>query len=91
MDWGREFTEHELKTFKAKKGIKIEFNVTYSPKMNGIAQRTNSLIVTNTRCLLLDSNLDQSLLPNNFETATYLFNQTLSSTLDYDIPLEAWL
>ena len=59
--------------------------------MNGIAEKTNGLIATKARCLLLDSNLDQSFWPNAFETAKYLLNRTPSSTLDYDIPLEAWL
>ena len=58
MDQGREFGVHELEAWQAEKGIKIEFSVAYSPEMNEIAERTNGLIVTKTRCLLLDSNLD---------------------------------
>ncbi len=41
MDQGREYGVHELEAWRAKKGIKIEFSVAYSPEMNGIAERTN--------------------------------------------------
>ena len=83
------FGVHELKVCRAEKSIKIEFIVVYSPDINGIAERTNGLIVTKARCLPSDSNLDQLFWSNAFETATYLLNQTPSSTLDYDIPIEA--
>ncbi len=59
MDQGGEFVVHELEPWKPEKGIKIEFSVAYSPEMNEIAERTNGLIVTKARYLLLDSNLDQ--------------------------------
>ena len=57
MDQGRKFGVHELKSWQTKKSIKIKYTVAYSPEMNGIADKTNDLIVTKTRCLLLDFNL----------------------------------
>lgn len=57
---GREFGVCELETRRAEKDIKIEFSIAYSLEMNGIAERTNSLIILKACCLLLDSNMDQS-------------------------------
>ena len=57
--------------------------------MNGIAEKITGLIFTKAHYLLLDSNLDRSFWLNALHTIRYLLNQTLSSILDYDIPLEA--
>ena len=91
MDQGKEFGIQELEAWRAKKGIKIEFSVADSPKINGIAEKTNSLIVSKARCLLFDSNLGQSFWPEAFDTAVYLLNRTLFASLAYDIPLEEFL
>ena len=91
MDQGREFGVQELEAWRAEKGIKIEFSVAYSPEMNGIAERTNGLIVSKARCLLFDSNLGQSFWPEAFDTAVYLLNRTPSASLAHNIPLEEFL
>ena len=88
MDQGREFGIQELEAWRDEKKIKIEFSVAYSPEMNGIAKRTNGLIVSKTRCLLFDSNLDLSFWPEAFDTAVYLLNRTPSASLEHNIPLE---
>lgn len=91
MDQGRKFSVHEIGAWQGEKDIKIELSVWYSPEMNGIAKRTKSLIVIKTSWFLQESNLNNSFWPSTFKTAIYLLNQTLSSTLDYDISLETWL
>ena len=88
IDQGREFGVRELEAWRAEKSIKIEYTVAYSPEINGIAEKTNSLIVTKAYCLLLDSNMDQSFWPETFDTAVYLFNRTPSASLDYNVPHE---
>ena len=91
MDQGKNFSLHEIQAWLEEQDIKIEFNILYSPEMNGIAKRTNYLIVIKTSCLLQESNLDSLFWPSTFMTAIYLLNQTSSFTLDYDIPLETCL
>ena len=59
--------------------------------MNEIAERTNGLIVTKARGLLLDSNLPQSFWPEVFDTTVYLLNRLLSTSLDYNVPFEEFL
>lgn len=91
MDQGRKFGVYDLEAWKAEKGIKIEFSVAYSPEMNGIAERTNGLIVNKACCPLFDSNLDQSFWTEAFDTAVYLPNRTPSASLAHNIPLEEFL
>lgn len=88
MDQGIEFDVWELEDWQVKKGIKIEYTVVYSPEINGIAERTNGLIITKTRCLLLDSKLPQSFWPEAFDTAIYLFNRTPFASWENNIPFE---
>ena len=59
--------------------------------MNGIAERTNDLIVTKARCLLLDFSLSQYFWLEAFDTAVYLLNCLLSTSLDYNVSLEEFL
>ena len=74
MDQSREFEIQELEAWQAKKRIKIKFNVAYFPKMNGITEKINSLIVSKACCLLFDFNLSQFFWPETFDTAVYLLN-----------------
>ena len=61
--------------------------------MNGIAERTNGLVASKARCLLLDAatNIGQSFWPEAFSTAIYLLNRSPSTFLKHDCPLAVWL
>lgn len=74
MNQGKKFGVQESKAWQAKKSIKIEFSILYSPKINEIAERTNSLIISKAHYLLFDSNLGQFFWSKAFDTAIYLLN-----------------
>lgn len=71
----------------------MELTVAYSPKINCIIERTNDLVTSKDRCLLLDtpSKISQLLWPEAFNTAIYLLNPSLLSFLKYNCPLAVWL
>ena len=91
MNQARKFGVCKLESCQAEKGIKIEYIVTYSPKINGIAKKTNGLIVTKARCLLLESNLSQSFWLEAFNIAVYLLNRLPFINLDYNVFLKKFL
>lgn len=61
--------------------------------MNGIAKRTNGLVASKARCLLLDapSKIGQSFWPKAFTTAVYLLNHSALFFFKYDYLLAVWL
>ena len=67
--------------------------MAYSLELDGIAERTNGLIASKARCLLLDtpSKIGQSFWPEAFTTTIYLLNHSPSSFLKHDYPLAVWL
>lgn len=56
--------------------------------MNGIAKKTNSLIVKKACYLLFNSNFNQFFWIKAFNTAVYFLNWILSASLVYNILLE---
>ncbi len=93
LDQGREFGVWNLKSLTKEKGIKVELIVAYSPEINGIAERTNSLIASKTRYLLLNtpSKIGQSFWPEAFTIAVVFLNRSLLSFFKYDCALAVWL
>ena len=91
IDQGREFRVYKLESWRAVKGIKIEYTIAYSPKINRITERINSLIVIKALCLLLNSNLHQFFWPETFDITVYFLNHLLATSLDYKISFKKFL
>lgn len=70
--------EHELKAI----GIKWETTTSYTPEMNGVAERYNGKLLEMSRALLLGSNLPKTLWAELINTSNYLMNRTYHSTID---------
>lgn len=54
LDQSQEFGVQDLESQTKQKGIKLELTVAYNPEINSIAERTNGLIASKAKCLLLD-------------------------------------
>lgn len=59
-DGGKEFVNKTVVGFCRKNGIRFEKTAPYSSNQNGIVERANRTIEDMTRCMLHDSNLDNS-------------------------------
>ena len=70
--------EQELRTI----GIKWETTTSYTPEMNGVAERYNGKLLEMSRALLLGSNLPKTLWAELINTSNFLMNRTYHSTID---------
>ncbi|VVC28089.1 Integrase, catalytic core,Ribonuclease H-like domain [Cinara cedri] len=69
-DNGDKYTSHNFKNLCAQKGIVENHTAPYTPKQNGLAERTNRTIIEKTRLLLFQSGLltkTYTLQENNFK------------------------
>jgi hypothetical protein len=95
MDNGTEYRGKALKAYCSRRGILIEFTVPYTPKQDGVLERTNCIIIEKTRTMiiniierkaklivaLLTDNQLKAIWPEIIKTAVYITNRiaTLSS------------
>ena len=56
-DRGGEFKSHIFGSFCSNHGITQEFTPSYTPQLNGVAERKNRTIMDMVRCMLIDSKL----------------------------------
>ena len=75
MDNGLEFKNHNLIEWCKAKGIKMDWSATYSPQMNGKAERLNRSLLDKTRALLYDSKLEEEMWGEAMQTSAYLLNR----------------
>lgn len=66
-------------------GIKWDYTQSYTPEMNGVAERYNGKLLEMVRSLMFDSKLPKRTWAELFNTANYLLNRTYHSTIK-DIP-----
>lgn len=60
-DNGGEYLSADFSNFLEREGIRHQLTVQYTPQQNGVAERANRTIVEMARCMLIDSNLSESL------------------------------
>ena len=89
-DNGGEFCSSSLREFLSKSGIVHELTAPYCPQQNGVAERTNRLLLEKARCMLLDMCVPNFLWAEAVSTATYLRNRTPSERLQWKTPIELW-
>ena len=71
-------------------GICRQLTVTYTPQQNGVAERKNRKLVEMARCLLLQSNLDDSFWAEAIAIANHIRKRCITRRLDGKTPYELW-
>ncbi|UYV78903.1 hypothetical protein LAZ67_17000189, partial [Cordylochernes scorpioides] len=89
-DNGLEYCNHEFKTRLEQLGIKHELTNTYSPPMNGVAERANRVLLDITRSCLHSAELPQRFWAEAVNTAAYIRNKCYNSALGDKVPDELW-
>lgn len=81
-----EFKSKELDLYLSSKGIKTRYSAPYTPEQNGAAEIINRVLLNKVRALLITSNLPKYLWGEAILTATYLYNRTPNSSIDFKTP-----
>uniref|UniRef100_T1IJB0 Integrase catalytic domain-containing protein n=1 Tax=Strigamia maritima TaxID=126957 RepID=T1IJB0_STRMM len=85
-DRGGEFTSGEFESFLASLGVRIQRTNSYSPEMNGVAERVNRTVLNSIRAMLLGAGLPKPLWAELAITLVYLKNRYPHSRLSNAIP-----
>ncbi|GBN13402.1 Retrovirus-related Pol polyprotein from transposon TNT 1-94 [Araneus ventricosus] len=89
-DNGTEFSADYCEQYLLDEGIEIERTNTYSPEMNGVAQRYNRTIIKLVRALLHESKLPKNLWAEFVNTKNYLRNRFPHKALKGKAQLNVW-
>ncbi|UYV66657.1 hypothetical protein LAZ67_4002469 [Cordylochernes scorpioides] len=89
-DNGLEYCNHEFKTRLEQLGIKHELTNTYSPPMNGVAERANRVLLDITQSCLHSAELPQRFWAEAVNTAAYIRNKCYNNALGDKVPDEFW-
>ena len=87
-DNGTEYTNKRIKTILENKGITHQLSPVYTKEPNGIIERVNRTLTNKVRCLLANSNLPKTLWGEACLAATYLYNRTPHSSINFKTPYE---
>lgn len=89
-DNGMEFCSTEFDNYLLTQGIVHQHTNSYSPQMNGIAERYNRTLIEGVRALLVDSGLPPQLWAELVQTVNHLRNRFPHSKLNHEIPYCRW-
>ena len=81
-----EFKSRELDSYLTNKGINTRYSAPYTPEQNGAAEIINRVLLNKVRALLITSNLPKYLWGEAILTATYLYNRTPNSSINFSTP-----
>jgi transposase InsO family protein len=81
-----EFKSKELESYLTEKGIVTRYSSPYTPEQNGAAEIINRVLLNKVRALLINSNLPKKLWGEAILTATYLYNRTPNSSINFKTP-----
>lgn len=81
LDNGGEFTSRNFKDFAKSKGIHLEYTMSYSPQMNGKAERMNRTLLNMIRTKIIDSGVPKTLWGEALMSSVYE-NRTPTWVLD---------
>uniref|UniRef100_T1IUJ8 Integrase catalytic domain-containing protein n=1 Tax=Strigamia maritima TaxID=126957 RepID=T1IUJ8_STRMM len=81
-----EFTAGEFEDFLTSQGVTIQRTNSYSPEMNGVAERVNRTVLNSVRAMLLSSGLPKRLWAELAMTLIYLKNRYPHARLGNAIP-----
>ncbi|GJV13363.1 putative ribonuclease H-like domain-containing protein [Tanacetum coccineum] len=80
-DNGTKFKNNDMNQFCGMKGIKREFSVAKTPQQNGVAERKNRTLIEAARTMLADSLLHTTFWAKAVNTACYVQNRVLVTSL----------
>ena len=87
-DNGGEYINNKFKEYLINHGITQQTSAAYTPEQNGLAERINRTILNKVRALIYHANLPKYLWGEAVLAATYLYNRTPHSSLNYKTPYE---
>ena len=70
--------------------IKLEYTLSKTPELNGLAERMNRTIMERVRSMLSHEKLPKSFWFETMLTAVYLINMSPSVRLKGDVPQRVW-
>ncbi|MCO5581848.1 hypothetical protein L7F22_035737 [Adiantum nelumboides] len=89
-DQGGEYMSHEFNAFLARRGIKHQCTVPYTPQQNGVAERKNRSLTEMARCMVKSQALPHLFWLEATMCATYVLNRCPPKSLQSITPYEAW-
>nr|ABA96191.1 retrotransposon protein, putative, Ty1-copia subclass [Oryza sativa Japonica Group] len=89
-DSGGEFCSDAFDDYCRKEGIVRHHTIPYTPQQNGVAERMNRTIISNTRCMLSNARMNKRFWAEVANTACYLINRSPSIPLNKKTPIEVW-
>lgn len=89
-DNGLEFCSKDFEKFLTTRGIRIQRRNTYSPEMNGVAERFNRSAIESVRTLLMECKLPKALWSELLHTYVHVKNRFPHMGVRGEIPYKAW-
>lgn len=89
-DNGGEFCNGVMDNYLANEGIIHQKTTAYAPEQNGVCERANRTVIEKGRCLLFEAKLDKKFWAEAANTAVYLKNRSVTSSLVNKTPYELW-
>lgn len=74
-DNGGEYVSNNLENYLARKGIKHESTIPYTPEQNGVAERMNRTLTEKAKCFLFDADLHKMYWAEAIHMAAYVTNR----------------
>lgn len=87
-DNGGEYSSKEFQNWCKEKGIKLDYNVPYSPQLNGKSERFNRTLTEKIRCLLYNADVAKEMWGEALYCAVYLLNRLPSESINNLTPFE---
>lgn len=89
-DNGTEYCGNDFELFCKRGGIIHQRTNVYTPEQNGVAERMNRTLVERAKCMIFDAKLGISYWGEAVNTAAYVINRSVSSTLVDNTPEGIW-
>jgi hypothetical protein len=89
IDHGTEFTNTDLRSWCAERGIKVQMTAPYSPSQNRVAKHMNQTLVELARAMLISAKLPEFLWEPAVQHAAYIQNHSYTSATN-KTPYEVW-
>ncbi|CAB0015179.1 unnamed protein product, partial [Nesidiocoris tenuis] len=90
-DRGGEFTSTYLRNFSKKRGIKMEFSISYNPPMNGKSEKLVGVLMGMARTKIIDSGMPKFMWGEAIRCSAYELNRVPTSALpDWKTPSMIW-
>ena len=76
----------EFEEYFWSQGIRLEYTMQKTPKLNGMVERINRTVMERARCMLVHAKFPKTFWAEVLMTTIYEVNMSLTDPLDGDIP-----